>query len=172
MYAYIAHAYVHVCIHACLYASTHTDVNLTARQRNPMPHAARALTCLRFILGRWSPFSTTHDAISSPFLPRVFFLFPFCPTFTDPSQPQSSCFPAHICVYMPASASAYPPPPRPNNHHTHARTHRDCMLAHDFPALPAHIPSDYAFKFKHKLPTPQGPLYVWHGTKSQESSIE
>jgi hypothetical protein len=39
------------------------------------------------------------------------------------------------------------------------------MLAHDFPALPAHIPSDYAFKFKHKLPTPQGPLYVWHGTK-------
>lgn len=124
----IHRACVRACMHTCVpvYASAHTDVNVTARQRNPMPHAAPALRCLMFILGRWSPFSTTHDAIPSPFLPRV---FPFCPTFTAPSAPESFCFPAHICVCMPASASAYPPLPCPNHHHTHThvRTETVCL---------------------------------------------
>jgi len=48
---------------------------------------------------------------------------------------------------------------------TRARMRRDCMLAHDFPALPSHIPADYAFKFKHKVPSSQGPLYVWAASR-------
>ena len=120
-------------MHTCVpvYASAHTDVNVTARQRNPMPHAAPALTCLMVIFGRWSPFSTTQDAIPSPFLPRV---FPFCPTFTAPSAPESFCFPAHICVYMPASASAYPPPPAPT---TTTHTHMYAQRLHACPRFPS-----------------------------------
>ena len=41
----------------------------------------------------------------------------------------------------------------------------DCLLAHDFPALPSHLPSDYALKFKEKRPSPAGILYIWTATE-------
>ena len=38
----------------------------------------------------------------------------------------------------------------------------DCILPHDLPAMPSHIPCDYKFTFKEKRKSPSGHLlYIW-----------